>query len=1328
MASWFTRALDKVTPWDRGGEVERRKKREEEQAQRFQSQRPQTSAQAPSSQQISVSQPQESQIPKPTIDVGLVKTINNRVNLPKSEYDEEGKRLELEELTNKYRDEALAQEKKQTSWFDRQFTDRGWDKRAEVAARNRATREFQEKYGYNRDPVVSKFTKESVDELGKPGTSNVLAPVLSLGRVGTGIAQGAAGTYDLLTPGKGQNRFTQSTTRKAEEIDKLAEDMGIKDTYRKVNVPLEIASYFTPGVVSKGGKVSNILGKGTTKIDDVLRLAENPTRTRKFISEASKELLDARNLALDTRLNARYLGQDSARGREITPEVVAENTAQSFAGAFLGPAVRGFNRLLRGRADDVADEVVDAAATTTGGVPTAVREADNALRGVEVPVDVPTSEGVPINVRTSRDAPIIRELGGDAPNVTQVPTQVDVAEQQAANRFQNQNFGTPDDRIEGVRGRVPEEDMVRLGQPEGPTRVEIDAERAMLDEALANKEINKTQYNAANKALDDVAPVDVEPVGPSQKIQVKEVQGIPVAEEVNVPRGLPEKPGTVRATTATAPAKTEAEIVARQPVTVPVQNNVEQGAPVGAADNRAEVPEPSIDESYERLLKSLRENQQAQRAEKKLNKAEKARRDKEKTAIYNELVASGVSRGEAEQRSMAALKGKYVDNTVANFDVTSKEAEAFRKAIDENVSSWDRTNTKKAFEHLIDPERTDPIQPWERTRIRQFVQKALGEDAAQAMDEAIILAQQSGDRSVGGRAADFMTSAIAAGDISAVGRQGLSGLINHPVLSKKAWDDAVQTVFSPEKYDKFVADLANDADTAFIQENMGGKYLTLSDVADEGRGGDTTSKAISWYVDPSNRHYNTYLDSLRHQQKKAIINRYGGQEGFLKAAQEANPEDPAKWMKAWNRVIDAQSGRGSFSKAGSPTVGDMQVLFSARNLASKFQRLTAPLQFGLLKTNPSAYVYQLKETGTQAAVLLGTLAAINESGIAEIENGKIKIGNTRVDITGGFSTIYKTVKDIYQAFTEEPDSSLDRTPWGIGQDFLQNQLAPTIGMLAKFADVRRGGDGFFGFEDKYGNPVDAKWLAQAAPIPAVAQTIIDNNVEGESFLEGARNVALDAIGFNTNTYKSSEDKDREARAETADEVNPQLQSLRDSGLLSEGMIKALPDDVQEALSEGKQLKQDEVDAIRSQLVEGVGAGTGADSDTAYRERGEYDKDIAALKLKKEVLESQPNAKPSDLKALDVQIKRSELLKENDIPFDLLEAYQTTGVEEWRDLEEENPELFQKLWDIDELMTKGEVSYKSGSFTENKYYQKAAKGKGRGGSRSARPVRARRRRS
>lgn len=69
--------------------------------------------------------------------------------------DEEIDRLTANELPR-----ALEEEKSRTSRFDRQFTDRNWNKRAEMAARNRALTQYQEKYGYNKQPeVMSAFDR-----------------------------------------------------------------------------------------------------------------------------------------------------------------------------------------------------------------------------------------------------------------------------------------------------------------------------------------------------------------------------------------------------------------------------------------------------------------------------------------------------------------------------------------------------------------------------------------------------------------------------------------------------------------------------------------------------------------------------------------------------------------------------------------------------------------------------------------------------------------------------------------------------------------------------------------------------------------------------------------------------------------------------------------------------------------------------------------------------------------------------------------------------------------------------------------------------------------
>lgn len=1310
MASWFTRALDRITPWDRGGEVERRKKREEEQAQarRQTTSTPQAPRRMPTTQQPQnvFSQDVESVI-SPRPNIGLTEVISP---------DEQQKRFaQAKEI------ESRIPKPQQSNWnkirdiFDANTEADQYRRSLEIAnekaTENRAAGMDRERAigrAINNARILSKAPARSgADDVKDFGTSFVrgagtLAP--AAGRVVTGVGEGildlggfVAGTvpnaaYRGLRTGSWEGASDNvvanqlKTFRKPIDATSRFMDRSAKAIGGEQNMPTykysQIAMNIIP-VIASGGTLAAAKAGKLSEAGKVAN-ASKWARAADWISGASKE---SKLGKVAEFLDALQSPVKSLRGAfSKNPETirVAEEGAKDIGDVLTNSEI---------------DDIIEA--TTPKDIP--VRQ-----QGGEVPI--------PVDKPSNVEGNLIREIGGDAREPGRMPT----SEELVTRRFNEQPVVRPDQNIEGVRN-VPTFNKP-LGEAGGVTKVEIDTERAMLDEALTNGEINKTQHNAANKALDEVVPTDAD-LPPGKKIEVKQVESIPVREEVNVPQGLPETPGTVRATTATAPAKTEAKLVAetQPPATNPKnlpKSEFDEGGlpPTTNASETSSIPsatENDLRPVYERVVENLREQRKAYRGEKKLRKFEFNKRKANYDRIYEEARASGKSSQEAEQMARAALGGEYTKGATANFEIDPTDR---NKLFDRVHNSDDNLNTKKAFEHLFDEKRTEPLRDWERTRIRRFIQKELGADEAQQLDELIAIAEQNNDRSLLGRAADFMTSSIAAGDVSAAGRQGLSGLINHPKMSKQAWDDALGALMSEDKLREFATKLSNDPYVAFIQEKGGqhGKYQTLTDIADEARGVSTNNRLTSWYVNPSNRHYNVYLDSLRHQQKKAVIDKFGGIEGFEKAAVAANPENPDKWMQAWFKVIDRQSGRGTLVKGGGMTAGDVQVLFSARNMASKFQRLASPFDISTLRANPQAYLRQLRETGVQLGAAATTLGVLKQSGLVDVEDGKIKVGPTRIDITGGFATIFKAANDIRKAiFDTESQGGFDRSGGDVVKDYFQNQLSPLLGTVLKVADIRNK-DGEW--QDKYGNPIDAKWLLDAAPAPAVAKTFASDMAFGLNPLEAARNAALSGIGFNTNTYLSAEDKDNAARAETADTVNAGLQSIRDTGLLSDKMIQSIDDeDVRDILTgkSDKQLSEDEFKKVRNKLVGGITAGTGNDSDSAYRERGEYDKDIAALRLKREMVEADPNHKPSDIKSLDIQIKRSEMLRDNDIPFELLEKYQKTGVEDWRKLEEDDPELFQQLWAIDEMMTKEGVGYKSGSFTEQKYYQKSGRG-GRGG--------------
>lgn len=243
----------------------------------------------------------------------------------------------IERMTQENLQSSIEEEKGKTSWFNRTFSG-DWKKRAEVDARNKALMKYQEQRGYGSPEAQEALQKTRETIPSKSSYSKVLAPLLSVDRVTTGIAQGGSGLYDLVTPGKGQNRVTQSLNRRAESTDKLAEDIGVSGLYKASNVPLEIATYFTPSVLAKSEKATNFLSKVASKVPKIDSLVG------RFVSRTADDLLDPRNLGNEVNLTGRYTGQDSARGEDISAVDVAGNAAQSIAGSTI-PVL--FNGILR---------------------------------------------------------------------------------------------------------------------------------------------------------------------------------------------------------------------------------------------------------------------------------------------------------------------------------------------------------------------------------------------------------------------------------------------------------------------------------------------------------------------------------------------------------------------------------------------------------------------------------------------------------------------------------------------------------------------------------------------------------------------------------------------------------------------------------------------------------------------------------------------------------------------------------------------------------------------------------------------------------------------
>jgi hypothetical protein len=172
----------------------------------------------------------------------------------------------------------------------------------------------------------------------------------SVYRVGTGVGQGLAGTYDLVTPGKGTNRVSKGLDKLAEFEDRYAREHGVETAYKLTNVPLEVASYFIPSkaaatVVSKAPRAARLTEQLVAKLSNVLDNSGDANRVRQMLAEGARRGMTLEQVLTDTSIAQKYTGEKASRGEKITPAEVGTNAA---LGVFGGALTQSLSRFFRG--------------------------------------------------------------------------------------------------------------------------------------------------------------------------------------------------------------------------------------------------------------------------------------------------------------------------------------------------------------------------------------------------------------------------------------------------------------------------------------------------------------------------------------------------------------------------------------------------------------------------------------------------------------------------------------------------------------------------------------------------------------------------------------------------------------------------------------------------------------------------------------------------------------------------------------------------------------------------------------------------------------------
>lgn len=365
------------------------------------------------------------------------------------------------------------------------------------------------------------------------------------------------------------------------------------------------------------------------------------------------------------------------------------------------------------------------------------------------------------------------------------------------------------------------------------------------------------------------------------------------------------------------------------------------------------------------------------------------------------------------------------------------------------------------------------------------------------------------------------------GDVSALFRQALPVFTRHPGLWREALSPSFKAMKSEKQfaahYDKL---WENPATQDFV--DAGG---AIQDVGNRFQGGARVEEAFGSasaeklpVVGHAARQYTSFLNDLRMQmwdhllpQTEKLAARQAARKGLdHEAAIEKAHKDLA-------RYINSMTGRGPLKghlNTAAPVLNG--VFFSPRLLASRIDLLLSPITYA--RATPYVRRQAMRSTLQLAAVGTGVLAAASQIPGVDVgmnplssDFGRIRIGDTRIDIFGGFQPVVKLMAQFYAGEVVSSMSGkkeqLNKGTFGgntrlsLTMKFLREKLSPNGSFVIDWMDG----------QDVVGNKFE--WSKQWQRIvPMLAMDIADTVKYKGPHANPALVGGLGSLGFSTMTY------------------------------------------------------------------------------------------------------------------------------------------------------------------------------------------------------------------
>lgn len=356
---------------------------------------------------------------------------------------------------------------------------------------------------------------------------------------------------------------------------------------------------------------------------------------------------------------------------------------------------------------------------------------------------------------------------------------------------------------------------------------------------------------------------------------------------------------------------------------------------------------------------------------------------------------------------------------------------------------------------------------------------------------------------------------MATADFSAPFRQGVFLGPTHPKEFGSAFKSMFKYAFNPKAYEGFQESLKTRPNAKLYRE-FG---LALSDTGSELSKREesfmsTIPEKIPLFKSiykSSNRAYSGFLNKLRVDVFDNMVD-----------SVRKNGQDSPEVIKDIAKFVNSATGRGDLGALSKHAEILNATMFAPRLVASRVNLLN-PLYYAGL--NPTVRKEALKSlvgfVGTGATVL-----GLAKLGGAEVgtdprsaDFGKIKIGNTRLDIWGGFQQYIKLVAQLTSGQLVNSETGKVMT-LGEGYNaatrkdiiirFLESKESPIIGLVTALVTG----------QNNMGKPLNVPSEVISRFIPLIAQDIYDLYID-----KGAKGVALAVpgmFGVGSQTYGKKE--------------------------------------------------------------------------------------------------------------------------------------------------------------------------------------------------------------